>query len=112
MATWIAACLGAMKSATLVISLLKASLAVRTESLTFAGLALLTLTLSVCVAKISYDRAVEQKQLLEQWRQESLQYWKLKNALINIGIDDVMEIQDGLSEIRRPNGAVEYWRTP
>lgn len=104
-----------MKSAILAISPLKASLAVLTKVANKAGFPLIVaMLLSLIMAALwsSYARAEAAKQLHEQWRQESLQYWKLKNALINIGIEDVMEVQDGLSEIRRPNGAVEYWRAP
>lgn len=106
-----------MKSAILAILLLKALLAVPTKRRIFAvivGTLLLVVAVLFVgsVASIQYKLDVKRKQLHEQWRQESLQYWKLKNALINIGIVDVLEVQDGLSEIRRSNGDVEYWRAP
>lgn len=45
-----------------------------------------------------------------EWQQDSIKYWKLKNALINVNVEDVVERQDGVSEFRMLNGSVEIRR--
>lgn len=95
-----------MKSATRAILLSKKSPAVQTNgpgpALFFLGIAVSIFFCYVCMVVGPTKQS--------EGQQDSIKYWKLKNALINVNVEDVVERQDGVSEFRMLNGSVEIRR--
>lgn len=93
-----------MKSATHAILQLKKSPAVQIEPVQsdrfFLGLA-------TCLLFCWWCSYVPNKTKPIEWQQDSIKYWKLKNAMINVGIEDIIEVTEGVSEIRQLDHSVE-----